>query len=55
MRNFIAVMRANDPSILLTDTAESLRTHRITFAAELARRDRRVVEVAALAHAVAMA
>jgi predicted dehydrogenase len=55
MRNFIAALRANDRSILLTDTAESLRTHRITFAAEMARREGRVVEIAELMEASTVA
>ena len=44
MANFIAALRADDPDMVLTTTDESLRTHTVTFAAELARRERRLVE-----------
>lgn len=40
-----AAVRANDPSAVLTTTAESLASHRMVFAAELARREKRVVEM----------
>ena len=44
MTNFVAALRAEDPDLVLTGTAESLRTHTVTFAAELARRENRLVE-----------
>jgi predicted dehydrogenase len=45
MENLVAALRANDPSLVLTSTAESLATHRIVFAAERSRREGRVVSV----------
>ena len=45
MENLVAALRANDPSLVLTSTAESLATHRIVFAAEQSRREGRVVSV----------
>ena len=48
MECLIRAIRENDPSLVLTDTEESLRTHAVAFAAETARRERRVVEVAEL-------
>lgn len=45
MANFINALRANDPTAVLTSTAQSLETHRIVFAAEQARLEKRVVEV----------
>lgn len=39
-------IRENNPALVLTDSAESLRTHTVAFAAEKARREKRVVEVA---------
>ncbi len=47
MASLVEAIRANDPSAVLTGTAESLRTHAVAFAAEIARRERRVVEIAA--------
>lgn len=44
--NFIAAVTAGDARRVRTDTAESLRTHAIAFAAEQARKEGRVVEVA---------
>lgn len=44
--NFISAVTAGDASRVRTDTAESLRTHTIAFAAEQARREGRVVDVA---------
>lgn len=48
MRNLVHALRANDPAAVLTGTAESLASHTIVFAAEQARRERRVVEVSEL-------
>ena len=45
MENLIHALRANDSGAVLTSTAESLATHRIVFAAEQSRRERRVVEL----------
>ena len=39
-------IRENDPSLVLAGTEESLRTHVVAFAAEAARRERRVFEIA---------
>jgi predicted dehydrogenase len=48
MRNFIHALRAGNPDAVLTTTAESLASHAIAFAAEQARHERRVVELAEL-------
>ena len=48
MRNFMNAMRKNDPSLVLTGTDESLRSHAIVFAAEKARLEKRVVELSEL-------
>ena len=48
MDSLVAASRANDPARVLTGTRESLRTHTVAFAAEIARRERRVVEIAEL-------
>lgn len=48
MRNLVQALRTNDPNAVLTTTAESLASHTIVFAAERARRERRVVEVSEL-------
>ena len=48
MEALVRAVRENDPSLVLTGTAESLRTHTVTFAAELARREGRIVEVGEL-------
>ena len=48
MHNLIHALRTNDPSKVLTGTDESLRTHTIVFAAEKARLEKRVVEIAEL-------
>ncbi len=45
MANLIRALRANDPSLVLTTTEDSLASHKIVFAAELARREGRVVEL----------
>jgi predicted dehydrogenase len=41
----VAAVRADDQSVILTGTDESLRTHSVAFAAETARREGRVVSV----------
>jgi predicted dehydrogenase len=48
MRNFVQAVIANDPGSILTSTAESLASHKIVFAAEIARREKRVVEISEL-------
>lgn len=48
MVNFIHALRTNDPAAVLTTTAESLATHKIAFAAEIARLEKRVVELSEL-------
>jgi len=48
MRSLVQAIRTRDPRLVLTGTAESLRTHAVAFAAELARRERRVVEISEL-------
>lgn len=48
MTNLIEAVRRDDPTRVRTGTAESVRTHTIVFAAEMARRSNRVVEVASL-------
>lgn len=45
---FIEALRHNDAGRIATGTAESLRTHKIVFAAEQARREGRVVELSEL-------
>jgi predicted dehydrogenase len=45
MECLVRAIRVGDPQAVLTGTAESLKTHAVTFAAELARRERRVVEI----------
>jgi predicted dehydrogenase len=49
MESLVGAIRANDPSLVLTGSSESLRTHTVAFAAEIARCERRVVEIAELA------
>jgi predicted dehydrogenase len=48
MRSFVEALRAGDPSRLLTDARESLRSHTMVFAAERSRREGRIVEVGEL-------
>jgi predicted dehydrogenase len=48
MVNLIQALRTNDPEHVLTTTAESLASHKIAFAAELSRREKRMVELAEL-------
>ncbi len=45
MVSFLAALRENDPSLVMTDVHESLRTHAIVFAAEKSRRQGRTVEM----------
>jgi predicted dehydrogenase len=45
MARLVAAIQQNDPSLVLTGTDESLRTHAVTFAAELSRREKRIVEM----------
>jgi predicted dehydrogenase len=48
MVNFVQALRTNDPEFVLTTTAESLASHKIAFAAEMSRREKRMVELAEL-------
>jgi len=43
--SWLNALAANDPSSIRSDVHESLRTHRIVFAAEQARREKRLVEL----------
>ena len=43
MVSFIAAVRENNPGLVLTDVRESIRTHAVVFAAELSRRQGRMV------------
>jgi predicted dehydrogenase len=45
LEHFVEAVRRNDPNHVLTGTAESLRSHAVVFAAEMARRSKRVVEL----------
>ncbi len=45
MVSFLGAVREKDPSLVLTDVHESLRTHTIVFAAERSRRQGRTVEM----------
>jgi len=48
LRSLTDAIRVNDASVVLTTTQESLNTHRVVFAAEQARLEGRVVDVADL-------
>ena len=48
MLDWLRALHANDPGLVRTSVHESLRTHRIVFAAEKARLERRVVELCEL-------
>lgn len=48
MRTFLEAVSAGDPSRVVTDVDESLRTHTIVFAAERARREGRAVALSEL-------
>ena len=45
MENFVFALRTEDPGAVLTTTEESLASHKIVFAAEQSRREKRVVEL----------
>lgn len=45
IRSWLRAIHRNDPSLVLTDASESLRTHAIVFAAEKSRREKRIVEL----------
>jgi len=45
MENLVHALKTNNPDAVLTTTAESLASHKIVFAAERSRRERRVVEL----------
>lgn len=45
MTHFVGALLKNDPSLILSGPAESLETHMMVFAAEQARREKRVVDV----------
>ena len=46
MTSLSRAIRENDPSLVLAGTEESLKTHVVAFAAEVARRENRIVEIA---------
>ncbi len=48
VNSWLRAIRENDPSFILTNVQESLRTHTIVFAAEQSRREQRMVEIAEL-------
>ncbi len=48
MVNLMHALRTDDPDAVLTTTTQSLASHRIAFAAELSRTQRRVVELSEL-------
>jgi hypothetical protein len=43
--HFVGALIKNDPSLILSGPAESLETHMMVFAAEQARREKRVMDV----------
>jgi len=45
MADFVAAAAAGDPALVPTSPAETLESHRIAFAAEASRHERRVVDV----------
>ena len=45
LRSLVNAIREKDPSLVLTGTEESLRTHVVAFAAETSRRENRVVDI----------
>ena len=45
MKAWVEALQANDPNHVLTEVHESLRTHRIVFAAEQSRREKRMVHL----------
>lgn len=48
LQNLVHAIRTNDPNAVLTTTAESLASHKIVFAAEKSRLEKRIVEIAEL-------
>ena len=44
MDSFVKAVATDDPSLLLTGPTESLRSHRLVFAAERARREGRTIQ-----------
>lgn len=48
MRSWLDAIQQGQPSLVLTNAQESLRTHRIVFAAERSRREKRAVEMTEL-------
>ena len=44
MQAFVQAVATDNPSLLLTGATESLRSHRLVFAAEKARREHRTIE-----------
>jgi predicted dehydrogenase len=48
LQNIVRAIRANDPNAVLTTTTESLASHKIVFAAEKSRLEKRVVELSEL-------
>lgn len=49
MESFVSAIASNDPSKILSGPAETLESHLMVFAAEKARREGRIVEIAELA------
>lgn len=49
VRHWLEAIRRNEPAWLLTDLTSSLASHAVGFAAELARREKRLVRVAEIA------
>jgi len=47
MDTFVKAIQTNDPSLISTSAADALASHRLVFCAEKARREHRVVDVAA--------
>jgi hypothetical protein len=46
MTHFVGALVKDDPSLILSGPAESLESHMMVFAAEQARRDNHVVDMA---------
>jgi predicted dehydrogenase len=46
IRTWLQAIRSNDPGMILTNAQESLKTHTLVFAAEKARLEKRVVDIA---------
>jgi predicted dehydrogenase len=45
IRSWLTAIREKDPSLILTNAQESLKTHTLVFAAEKARKEKRMVEL----------